>query len=152
MLTDKNKMSILFKRSQAAVEFLMTYGWAILVILVAIGALANFGVLSPGQFLPSKCALPAGIICVDFNVGASKVDVVLRNGLGFDLGDVKIAVSGCTDSPTTNLNNGAQDTFTATSCGLSSGSKFSGNINVTYTNIDTTRTHKVLGSLRGKVE
>jgi len=30
------------KKSQAAMEFLMTYGWAILVVLVAIGALAYF--------------------------------------------------------------------------------------------------------------
>jgi len=41
-------------------EFLMTYGWAILVVLVVIGALAYFGVLSPATLLPEKCtvALP----------------------------------------------------------------------------------------------
>lgn len=33
------------KKSQAAMEFLMTYGWAILVVLAAIAALAYFGVL-----------------------------------------------------------------------------------------------------------
>ena len=33
------------KKSQAALEFIMTYGWAILVVLVAIGALAYFGIL-----------------------------------------------------------------------------------------------------------
>ena len=43
------------KKAQAALEFLMTYGWAILVVLAAIGALAYFGVLSPSNFLPSKC-------------------------------------------------------------------------------------------------
>ena len=31
------------RKSQVALEFLMTYGWAILVILVAVGALAYFG-------------------------------------------------------------------------------------------------------------
>lgn len=35
------------RKGQAAMEFLMTYGWAILVVLAAIGALAYFGVLSP---------------------------------------------------------------------------------------------------------
>jgi hypothetical protein len=34
------------KKSQAAMEFLMTYGWAILVVLVAIGVLAYFGVFN----------------------------------------------------------------------------------------------------------
>lgn len=40
------------KKSQAVMEFLMTYGWAVLVILVAIGALTYFGVLSPERILP----------------------------------------------------------------------------------------------------
>jgi len=35
-----------YKKSQAAMEFLMTYGWAILVVLVALGALAYLAVLS----------------------------------------------------------------------------------------------------------
>jgi len=37
------------RKGQAAMEFLMTYGWAILVVLVVIGALAYFGVLSPSS-------------------------------------------------------------------------------------------------------
>jgi len=49
----------MFKRAQAAMEFLMTYGWAILVVLAAIGALAYFGVLSPGNLLPHKCEFSA---------------------------------------------------------------------------------------------
>lgn len=42
------------KKSQQALEFFMTYGWAILVVLIAIGALAYFGVLSPDRFLPKE--------------------------------------------------------------------------------------------------
>jgi len=38
------------KKGQAAMEFLMTYGWALLVVLIAIGALAFFGVLNPSRF------------------------------------------------------------------------------------------------------
>ncbi|MCD6464228.1 hypothetical protein J7L02_01755 [Candidatus Woesearchaeota archaeon] len=45
-----------FKRSQAALEFLTTYGWAILVVLVMIGALAYFGVLNPSKFAQERCA------------------------------------------------------------------------------------------------
>jgi len=141
-----------FKKSQAAMEFLMTYGWAILVVLVAIGALAYFGVLSPERFLPAKCTLPAGVACVDFNIDSGNVNVVLRNGIGFDLDTVAVHVSGCTDSTTpTVLANGAQATFTATVCGLTSGAKFSGDVNVTYRNVDTTLTHKVQGSITGRV-
>ncbi|MDP3733398.1 MAG: hypothetical protein Q8Q91_02540, partial [Candidatus Daviesbacteria bacterium] len=95
-------------KSQAAMEFLMTYGWAILVVLVAIGALAYFGVLSPDKFLPSKCTLPAGIACIDFKLtsgagAANTATVVLRNGLGFDLTLVTIGVTGCTAPATKTL-------------------------------------------------
>jgi len=40
------------KKGQEAMEFLMTYGWAILVVLLAIAALAYFGVLNPERYLP----------------------------------------------------------------------------------------------------
>src|SRR3989344_3970860 len=97
------------RKSQAAMEFLMTYGWAILVVLVAIGALAYFGVLSPDKFLPSKCQLPAGIACTDFKVdaGAGTVKVVLRNGLGFDATSVTVGITGCTSPISQNIANGA---------------------------------------------
>lgn len=40
------------KKSQYAMEFLMTYGWAILVVIAMVGALAYFGVFNPDNFLP----------------------------------------------------------------------------------------------------
>jgi hypothetical protein len=147
-------MSKMFIKSQAAMEFLMTYGWAILVVLVAIGALAYFGVLSPDKFLPAKCQLPAGIACTDFKIdsSASTIDVVLRNGLGFDTTGVTVAVKDCTTSPSASLANGAQATFTATVCTLTGGSKFSSDVNVTYTNADTSLTHTIQGTITGRAE
>ncbi|MBW2976407.1 hypothetical protein KY347_03100 [Candidatus Woesearchaeota archaeon] len=143
-----------FRKSQAAMEFLMTYGWAILVVLVAIGALAYFGVLSPDRFLPSKCQLPSGVACTDFKVDgtADTISVVLRNGMGFDATDVTVAVSGCTSPAAITLPNGDQQTFIATACGLSSGTKFSGDVNVSYTNADTSLSHIAQGTLTGRVE
>ena len=144
------------RKSQAAMEFLLTYGWAILVVLVAIGALSYFGVLSPDRFLPSKCIVPGGIVCIDFKLDGSAtqtVTAVLRNGAGFDVTGVLIAVTGCTGSPAgVPVANGAQATLTDTTCTLVSGSKFNGDVNVTYTNADTGISHKVQGSITGKAE
>ncbi|MBI2659218.1 hypothetical protein HYX05_03935 [Candidatus Woesearchaeota archaeon] len=42
-------------KSQAALEFLTTYGWAFLVILIMIGTLAYFGILNPSKILPNRC-------------------------------------------------------------------------------------------------
>ena len=35
-------------------DWLMTYGWAIMVVLIAIGSLAYFGVLSPDNLIPKE--------------------------------------------------------------------------------------------------
>ncbi len=41
------------KKGQAT-DFLMTYGWAILVVIGVIAALAYFGVLDPSKLLPEE--------------------------------------------------------------------------------------------------
>jgi len=51
------------KKGQAALEFLSTYGWAFLVVLVMIGALAYFGVLNPSSYAPDKCVGSTVISC-----------------------------------------------------------------------------------------
>ncbi len=53
------------KRGQAALEFLMTYGWAFLVIMIMVGALAYFGVLDPTRFLPDRCSFGTPLLCQD---------------------------------------------------------------------------------------
>ncbi len=73
------------RRSQAALEFLMTYGWAILVVLIVISALAYFGVLNPQRMLPNRCTLPTGLNCKDYVVKAGtpgSITINLLNGMG----------------------------------------------------------------------
>ena len=82
------------KRGQAAMEFLMTYGWALLVVLIAIGALAFFGVLNPSKFLPQQCILGPGLACEDFKINAAnqRVYIKVRNGLGRTLEQFQIHI------------------------------------------------------------
>jgi hypothetical protein len=71
------------KKGQSALEFLMTYGWAILVVLAAIGALAYFGVLNPSNFLPDQCTSSTGFGCVGKPiVTADYAAFILTNGVG----------------------------------------------------------------------
>ncbi|HLD15289.1 MAG TPA: hypothetical protein VJB94_01790 [Candidatus Nanoarchaeia archaeon] len=81
------------KRGQAALEFLMTYGWAILVVLIAIGALAYFGVLNPKGILPKSCILAPGFNCDDFIVKSDGTGTfIIRNGIGKSLVDYALVI------------------------------------------------------------
>ena len=140
----------------------MTYGWAILVVLVAIGALAYFGVLAPDKFLPSKCTLPAGIACIDHKASSTAgVTVVLRNGLGYDMSVVKVRINGCSTTAdaagATAITNGEKENYayTVVACTgttLTSGSKFNTDFTVTYTISDTGLEHISKGSITTRVE
>ena len=78
------------KRGQAAIEFLTTYGWAILVLVAAMSTLAYFGVLSPSKYVPERCDITQGFACVEYKlalpgvlVGAdSEVEIHIRNDMG----------------------------------------------------------------------
>ncbi len=53
------------KKAQAALEFLMTYGWAIMVVMVMVAALAYYGVLNPTKYLPDRCSFGVQLNCED---------------------------------------------------------------------------------------
>jgi hypothetical protein len=57
------------RKSQAAMEFLMTYGWAILIVVIAILTLAYFGVFDTSKWLGTNtCVLPSGLSCLDHSI------------------------------------------------------------------------------------
>src|SRR3989344_681769 len=128
----------------------MTYGWAIMVVLVAISALAYFGVLSPDRFLPSKCLLEPGIACVDYRITDRAITVSLRNSKGEDITVTDIKASGCTGTNSGTLKNGAQSTFQVLGCSNTVSSRYSADLNVTYTS-DSGLAHINMGKISGKI-
>jgi len=55
-------------RGQSAMEYLMTYGWAILVIIIVIAVLFYIGVLNPRNVTPTSCTFPPGISCTSYKL------------------------------------------------------------------------------------
>lgn len=146
---------MLGKKAQAALEFLITYGWAILVFLIAVGSLAYFGILSPDKFLSEKCMLPAGIACLDFEVENHRIILVLQNGLAETITINKITASAnnqeCSDAQSLVMRNSEKATFTLTSCNNgASNAMFKGTINVNYT-LEDNLAHSSAGILRAVV-
>ena len=97
----------MFRKAQAAMEFLMTYGWAIMVVLVVIGALAYFGVLNPSTFVPERCVLTLPLDCraASMKDGPLATDDALTLAIN-NVGSRDITVKG--------LN--VQSTFLTTDC------------------------------------
>ncbi len=56
-------------RGQAAIEFLITNGWAILVVVILLAVLFYIGVLSPQNTTPNTCLFQPGFSCYTFKVG-----------------------------------------------------------------------------------
>mgnify|MGYP001578103861 CR=1 FL=1 len=142
----------------------MTYGWALLVVLIAIGALAFFGVLNPSKFLPNSCSLAPGFSCNDFkaSAGSDEIIIVVQNGLGENLNGVTLtlanSVPACGSSggtvgqnfegAGTTLNDGGSTTFTMTGCtALVGGSKLKGDLRIAYTVGSSSIPHNKVGQL-----
>jgi len=75
-------VSKIFKKSQAALEFLTTYGWAFLVILIMISTLAYFGILSPSRILPNRCNIGSEFQCLDSQITSTTFKMRLKNNVG----------------------------------------------------------------------
>ncbi len=52
------------KRSQSAMEYILTYGWAILMISIVLGAFIYLGVFTPGTLVSSQCVAQADFSCL----------------------------------------------------------------------------------------
>ncbi len=77
-----NKTSFKGKRGQAAIEFLVTYGWAIMAAMLVIGALTYFGITNPATSLPDKCVFSNAFECEDFIINGTVMKLKLINTAG----------------------------------------------------------------------
>ena len=150
---------MMMKKGQAAMEFMMTYGWAILVVLIAIAALAFFGVLNPGGFFPNSCTVQAGVGCDDFKVSEAgdNLQIILVNGLGDDLTNVTLTVGTCDVPAEMSWNDG--DILGGTDAGVTlancetgtAGSRYEADITIAYTG-SSGISHTMTGQIRSEVE
>jgi len=143
------------RKSQAAMEFLMTYGWAILVVLAAIAALAYFGVLSPEKFLPERCLIATGLTCISSKVESSQSTIVFSNNLGKSLTIDSVQIGDCTTAFSYSMQSEDESTFVVDPAGCNYGDvkeSFKGDITIKYTEKRTNLSKTVYGQLNTKIE
>lgn len=86
------------KRGQASMEFLMTYGWAILAAVLAIGVLGYYGVFSPGSSLPDTCIINPPMTCGEYKVNTTGVILIVQNGAGSGINVTNVSIPGCAEN------------------------------------------------------
>ncbi|MCF7871936.1 hypothetical protein K9L97_02785 [Candidatus Woesearchaeota archaeon] len=144
----------------------MTYGWAILVVLLAIGALAYFGVLSPQTILPERTVFPAPLPNLDtaqLRADGGEIEIAFKNNKGVKIniadGSSNAGVdpetgSDCTlgnfTSDKSEISNGENFILTW-DCdeNMTAGDQFKGTLKFNYVNNQTGQTITHSGSVDG---
>ena len=86
------------RSGQASLEYLLTYGWALLAVLVAIGALAYF-TGGFGSWAPDTCTVTPPFACVEAKAQEDGTILLgIQNG-GEDLGLVNLTLACDSASP-----------------------------------------------------
>jgi hypothetical protein len=70
------------ERAQSAMEYLMTYGWAILIIAIVLGALFSLGVFSGSSFVGTICIPASGYFCSSPLLHAGTFSAVIGQATG----------------------------------------------------------------------
>ena len=82
--------------AQAAIEYLTTYGWAILIIAVVVSLLYAF-VFAPSFITPQKCTFASGANCNDVIIGtsstASKIVLLLSNSQQYSMDTPRMTIN-----------------------------------------------------------
>ncbi|MEW6723116.1 MAG: hypothetical protein AB1324_07670 [Candidatus Micrarchaeota archaeon] len=129
-------------KGQAAVEYLMTYGWAILVLLIVVAALFSTGVMTPNYLVSEECSFGNNLRCVAsvFNEGGNtRIILTVYNGFPYKISVDEVSLQTADGSQQflgfgggLNISSGANQTFEASLGGpaLAEGSvkRFAGNI------------------------
>lgn len=144
-------------KGQGAIEYLMTYGWALLVIIVIGAALFFLGVLNPSSYTQSRCSGFQYLTFKDQKVTPTSYSLNLQNG-GRDIAittmtvlDGSSTVSTATQAPAS-TSAGAEFVVNATlSTTKKAGDSFSYSVAIAYNVVGGISGNTDRGTCTGKV-
>ena len=129
-------------KSQSALEYMATYGWAILIIVIVAGVLYSFGVFNPSS---STSAIVTGFsglgvtqaACVN-SVNNQILELYVSNSIGYPVNVTKINVTGnngisVSQNVSSILSSGQSGIFYVNGACNKSSSSYSGSAAITYT-------------------
>jgi hypothetical protein len=85
-------------KAQSAMEYLTTYGWAILIIAVVLGMIYELNLFNPGQFATQECILPADFNCLSYFLSTNgTISLNIQQATPYP---VNITAIGCSSNAT----------------------------------------------------
>ena len=99
-------MKGLTTRGQTSLDFLMTYGWALLIIFIVVGVMFALGIFNVGAFIGPRVTGFNQLNVVAWNIdSAGNLKFKLQNYAGMDIRVVKVEALNEGSSYTYNINN-----------------------------------------------
>lgn len=140
-------------KAQGAMEFLMTYGWVIVVVIVILSALYFLGVFSPKTV--STCSIQTPFVCNDFiatDIGVT-YSVGAKGISSATVTDIKINGQSCGGTIVNgNLNPNQITQVSCNGISLPTKQKVSAEIIISYTGRAGDLTHEIKGAGSGVSE
>jgi len=146
------------RKGQAALDFLMTYGWAIALVVIVAAALFALGVFDVSNFVGTKAAGFSGVAVQGWSFTGSTgvLAVKLTNQVGqkINITGISATVGSETKAFTApgSLDNGvtsAQINSTAFTT-MTSGSGYQAKLTINYTDMNSGFAASTTGTLTGK--
>ena len=129
-------------KSQSALEYMMTYGWAILVIVIVAAVLYSLGIFSPSSSLSTTITGFSGLAvtqagCVN-SVNNQILELYVTNAVGYPVNITKINTTGnngidASQNVSSILGDGASAVFYVNGACNKSSPSYAGSATITYT-------------------
>jgi hypothetical protein len=152
------------RRGQAAIEFLVTYGWAILGVMIVIGVLSYFGIFNTQKYVNDVCYFGDQMTCEDYALyDTSWTYIKLRNNFGVPIdidgivlkSDYGTSTCDITDtSPNTNVQPGNifEVKCALTSTSITTNQKLKYRLTITFKRTGSSNLHDQTGDVLTAVQ
>ena len=147
-----------FRKGQAALDFLMTYGWAIALVVIIAAVLFALGIFDVSNFVGSKAAGFSGVAVKGWKLdtaGSFTMKVSNQVGQPIQINKVSVTIGSSTvnyTTPAIPLATGQDSgtlTFSNTSTQIA-GSGYTARVSITYTDQSSSFDYTSTGTLTGK--
>jgi len=148
------------RKGQAALDFMMTYGWAILLVVIIAVALFAMGIFEPANFVGNKAAGFGGVTVKGWNLDtAGTFTIKLTNTVGnpIRLDNIDVTIGTATvNVPVTNITipvgeDSALFTSATAAFGPQAQGGYQAKVTISYTDLNAGFPYVSSGTITSKV-